>query len=147
VSNTDVAPGELLTTMGWLRLSPEEIDNPYLFTPERDLWHVGVVMIQMLFGSESIIRYDSLRRILEDGTLTDSRIDRRQWLTSCYCFIEDAPHKSTLEVLHGLLHKHAKRRITAKHGAILLTRQDVESSASPSVFSGESFFSSPKAVH
>lgn len=50
--------------------------------------------------------------------------------------VEDAPHKSTLEVLHGLLHKHHRRRITAKQGAIMLTRQEVESSASPSVFSG-----------
>lgn len=56
-----------MTSSPYIRLSPEEIDNPYLFTPERDLWHVGVVMCQMLFGSESIIRYDSLKRILEDG--------------------------------------------------------------------------------
>lgn len=49
------------------RLAPEEVEKPYIFNAERDLWHVGVVMCQMLFGSESIMRYNSLEQILEEG--------------------------------------------------------------------------------
>lgn len=35
------------------------------------------------------------------------------------------------------MHRHQKRRITAKQGAIMLTRQEIDSSGSVSVFSGE----------
>ncbi|KAJ9104141.1 hypothetical protein QFC19_004125 [Naganishia cerealis] len=50
---------------------------------------------------------------------------------------QDFPHKSTLELLQGLLHRHPKRRISAKQGVIMLTRQEVDSSVANSVLSGK----------
>ena len=88
-------------------------------------------MCQMLFGSESINRYNSLKMILDDG---ECCVHGRAIRTDSEA--EDAPHKTTLEVLHGLMHRHHKRRITAKQGAIMLTRQEIDSSGSVSVFSG-----------
>ncbi|KAJ9116453.1 hypothetical protein QFC22_004895 [Naganishia vaughanmartiniae] len=63
-------------------LAPEEVEKPYIFNTERDLWHVGVVMCQMLFGSESIMRYNSLEQILEEGPTASCYIGRFAWTTS-----------------------------------------------------------------
>ena len=47
------------------RLSPDEIDSSYTYTPKRDVWHVGVLLVQLLFGPQSLWRYPILQILLQ----------------------------------------------------------------------------------
>ena len=63
----------LLTLVSFLlgppprRLSPDELDAGHAFTHKRDIWHLGVTVLRMLWGSDVIYRYPDLEAILSTG--------------------------------------------------------------------------------
>ena len=49
------------------RFSPDELESPYTYSPKRDIWHVGLVLLQMLFGMEVLGRFPTVKTVLEPG--------------------------------------------------------------------------------
>ncbi|BEI98202.1 hypothetical protein CcaverHIS631_0305010 [Cutaneotrichosporon cavernicola] len=47
------------------RWSPDEIDAPYTYTPKRDIWQAGLVLLQMLFGRNCLWTYHDLPTLLQ----------------------------------------------------------------------------------
>ncbi|CAG8527185.1 5428_t:CDS:10, partial [Acaulospora morrowiae] len=45
--------------------SPEQEKNPKLYSRKNDIWYLGIIFVQMLFGLNSIEKYDSLDDLLE----------------------------------------------------------------------------------
>jgi hypothetical protein len=50
-----------------LRLSPDEIESSHSFTPQRDVWHLGVTFLRMIYGSDVVFRYPDLQAVLSSG--------------------------------------------------------------------------------
>lgn len=48
-------------------MSPEELESPYLYMPERDMWHVGLCFLQMLYGRNVLLKHPNLKSIIDDG--------------------------------------------------------------------------------
>ena len=53
----------------YTRLSPDEVDSPYTYTSKRDIWHMGVLLVQLLFGYQSLWLYPGLGVLLQHSTL------------------------------------------------------------------------------
>lgn len=74
-------------------LSPDEIDSPYTYTAKRDIWHMGVLLVQLLFGHQALWRYPNLGILLQH---TPGMSD------------------SISELLNGLLHPNSKKRFSTE---------------------------------
>ncbi|KAK4689653.1 eukaryotic translation initiation factor 2-alpha kinase 4, partial [Tremellales sp. Uapishka_1] len=102
-------------------LSPDEVDSPYSHSPKRDIWHVGMLLVQMLFGVQSLWRYPNLQTLLHHGKL--NRFCR-------YCFLTGnalAPlslSEQMLDILSGLLNPSYKKRLSADDAIAKLRIQD-----------------------
>ena len=47
------------------RLSPDEIDSPNSYSSKRDMWHCGLLLVQMLFGAQSLWKFPNLQILLQ----------------------------------------------------------------------------------
>ncbi|KAL0241915.1 hypothetical protein I308_106089 [Cryptococcus tetragattii IND107] len=97
-------------------LSPDERDSPHSYTRPRDMWHAGLLLIQMLFGAETLRTYHNFPTLLQHAPgLSDSMT----------------------ELLTGLLHPNPKKRLTADESLAKLrsfddvTRRAVRISSAP----------------
>ncbi|ORX40873.1 kinase-like domain-containing protein [Kockovaella imperatae] len=78
-------------------LSPDEIDSPYTYSAKRDMWHAGVLLVQLIFGQASLGKYPNLPILLQSvPELSDNMID----------------------LLSGLLHPNNKKRYTAEEALV-----------------------------
>lgn len=73
--------------------SPDEIDSPYTYTAKRDIWHMGVLLVQLLFGFQALWRYPNLGILLQHTPGISDSIS---------------------ELLSGLLHPNSKKRFMAE---------------------------------
>lgn len=48
-------------------MSPDEIDTPYSYSPKRDIWYAGLILLQMLFGRNALWTYPDLLTLLAHG--------------------------------------------------------------------------------
>ena len=48
-------------------MSVEVLDSPYRYTFRRDIWSLGIVVIQMISGTSVLSVYPGATRALEDG--------------------------------------------------------------------------------
>nr|XP_019007722.1 PEK/GCN2 protein kinase [Kwoniella pini CBS 10737]OCF46503.1 PEK/GCN2 protein kinase [Kwoniella pini CBS 10737] len=86
-------------------ISPDERDSPHSYSKQRDLWHVGLLLIQLTYGPEALRNYHNLTSLLHHGVeLSDSMTD----------------------VLSGLLNQNPKKRLTADDALIKLKNTDEE---------------------
>ncbi|OXG72558.1 eukaryotic translation initiation factor 2-alpha kinase [Cryptococcus neoformans Gb118] len=112
-------------------LSPDERDSPHSYTRPRDMWHVGLLLIQMLFGPETLRTYHSFSTLLQHAPrLSDSMT----------------------ELLTGLLHPNPKKRLTADESLAKLrsfddvTRRAVRISSAPGHARHQSIPQSPQVL-
>ncbi|WVQ86282.1 hypothetical protein IAT38_008450 [Cryptococcus sp. DSM 104549] len=84
-------------------ISPDERDSPHSYTRPRDMWHAGLLLIQMLFGPETLRNYHNFHTLLQHAPgLSDSMT----------------------ELLTGLLHANPKKRLTADEALSKLRSDD-----------------------
>lgn len=90
------------------RLSQDELDAPYSFTPKRDMWHAGLVFAQMLWG------YDILRQYPDLATLSTARtffgLSNNATDHIALAHLPDAMG----DVLRGMLANNPKKRLSAE---------------------------------
>ncbi|ODN77808.1 hypothetical protein L202_04931 [Cryptococcus amylolentus CBS 6039] len=73
-------------------ISPDERDSPHTYTRPRDMWLVGLLLVQMLFGPDTLNNYHNFHSLVQHAPgLSDSMMD----------------------LLTGLLHPNPKKRLTA----------------------------------
>lgn len=92
-------------------LSPDEIESPYSYSPKRDVWHAGLVLLQMLFGRRCLWTYLDLHTLLQHypGGISASLMD----------------------LLSGLLNPSHKKRLTAEEALSRLRAPDEEITSRP----------------
>ncbi|WVR08793.1 hypothetical protein IAU60_005851 [Kwoniella sp. DSM 27419] len=84
-------------------ISPDERESPHAYTKSRDMWHAGLLLLQLLFGPETLRNYHDLRSILHQAP---------------------GLSESTSDLLHGLLHLNTKKRLTADDALCKLRSED-----------------------
>ncbi|OCF54570.1 PEK/GCN2 protein kinase [Kwoniella mangroviensis CBS 10435] len=73
-------------------ISPDERDSPHTYSKQRDLWHVGLLLLQLTYGPETLRNYHNLPTLLQHAPgLSDSMRD----------------------ILTGLLNQNPKKRLLA----------------------------------
>lgn len=92
-------------------LSPDELEAPYSYSPKRDMWHAGLVLLQLLFGKKCLTTYPDLPTLLQHapGGLSP-------WVT---------------DLLTGLLNPSHKKRLTAEESLSRLRAPEEESTRRP----------------
>ncbi len=102
-----------------IRRCGEEIERPYQYTPARDVWDVALLCIQCLWGRDVLERFDSLRRILDEG---GASLARRLYNADAFLSPEDdAPSQDILDFLRSMLARQSSRRVDAGNAEILLS--------------------------
>ncbi|WWC92548.1 uncharacterized protein L201_007507 [Kwoniella dendrophila CBS 6074] len=96
-SKTETTPEE------WI--SPEERDSPHSYSKQRDIWHAGLLLLQLMAGPEILRKYHSLHSVLHH------EFDHSELMS---------------EVLSGLLNPIAKKRVTADDALSKLRSADEE---------------------
>ncbi|WWC65005.1 uncharacterized protein I303_107619 [Kwoniella dejecticola CBS 10117] len=86
-------------------ISPDERDSPHSYTKPRDLWHVGLLLVQLIWGPDVLKQYHNLTSVLHHG-------------------VELSDHMT--DVLAGLLHQNSKKRLTADDALMKLRSADEE---------------------
>lgn len=105
------------------RLSPDEIESPYNYSPKRDVWHAGLVLLQMLFGRRCLWTYLDLHTLLQH--------------CECWCVTvadTSAPggvSASLMDLLSGLLNPSYKKRLTAEEALARLRSPEEEMTSRP----------------
>nr|ODN99778.1 PEK/GCN2 protein kinase [Cryptococcus depauperatus CBS 7855] len=74
-------------------ISPDESDYPHSYTKPRDIWQAGLLLIQFIFGPDVLRQYRNFHTLLQHA----ERIS-----------------ESMTDLLTGLLHSNAKKRLTAE---------------------------------
>ncbi|KAL7420932.1 eukaryotic translation initiation factor 2-alpha kinase [Cryptotrichosporon argae] len=85
-------------------LSPDEIDAPYSYASKRDIWHAGLLLLQMLYGTQCIWTYPDLHTLLQHAP--------------------GGVSESMMEILSGLLNPSSKKRFTAEEALSKLRAED-----------------------
>ncbi|OCF45594.1 PEK/GCN2 protein kinase [Kwoniella heveanensis CBS 569] len=53
-------------------ISPDERDSPHSYTKQRDLWHAGLLFLQLLFGPDALRTYHDFSTLLHHGLLNQN---------------------------------------------------------------------------
>ncbi|WVF67821.1 hypothetical protein IAT40_002582 [Kwoniella sp. CBS 6097] len=73
-------------------ISPDERDSPHSYTKQRDLWHAGLLFLQLLLGPETLRTYHDFSSLLQHVSELSEPLR---------------------DVLKGLLNQNPKKRVTA----------------------------------
>ncbi|KAK8850742.1 hypothetical protein IAR55_004662 [Kwoniella newhampshirensis] len=84
-------------------ISPDEWDSPHSYTKQRDIWHVGLLLLQMLFGPETLRHYHNLSSLLQHSP---------------------GLSESLTGLVSGLLHPNSKKRLTVDEALSKLRLDD-----------------------
>ncbi|WRT70924.1 uncharacterized protein IL334_007923 [Kwoniella shivajii] len=73
-------------------ISPDERDSPHSYSKQRDLWHAGLLLLQLIYGPETLRHYHNFTLLLQHAP---------------------GLSETMTEVLTGLLNQNPKKRLTA----------------------------------
>lgn len=129
------------------RLSPEEIESSHSFTPQRDVWHLGVTFLRMIYGSDVVFRYPDLQTVLNSGNKPISffsivTAECVLWTLTAYTSISSSfpsfaeeifVPDSLADCLREMLHPSPKLRSTPERALKKLSMMDLNSRLSPQI--------------
>ncbi|WVQ95416.1 hypothetical protein IAU59_002513 [Kwoniella sp. CBS 9459] len=86
-------------------ISPDERDSPHSYTKQRDVWHAGLVFLQLIFGPEALQTYHDFSHLLHHASELS---------------------ENSRDVLKGLLNQNSKKRLPADDALSRLRSREEE---------------------